>query len=51
MKTNEFEVCQGNPCIVALAMMEEGAEFSVVDMPKCEQKWHYNADGEYVRSD
>jgi hypothetical protein len=40
----EFEVPQGNPVIIMLAMMEQGNEFNVVEMEKCDRKWYYNAD-------
>lgn len=42
------EIVSGNPVIQVMAMKESGFEFEVVDMPKCERKWYYNENGEYV---
>lgn len=44
----EFEIPQENPVIVMLSMMEQGEEFEPAKMEKCEKKWYYNSDGEYV---
>ena len=40
-----------NPVIQVLDRMGYGEEFEVVDMPRCECKWYFNEDGEYVRDD
>lgn len=40
-----------NPVIQVLDRVGCGETFEVVNMPKCEQKWFYNEDGEYVRCD
>ena len=42
-------IVKGNPVIALLSFMESGEEFEVVDMPKCEQKWYFNENGEYTK--
>lgn len=51
MKEIEISDLRGNPVITMLGLMTEGCEFEPVDMPKCEQKWYFNENGEYVRYD
>lgn len=51
MKQTEVIVDNRNPVIQVIDRVRCGETFEVVNMPKCEQKWFYNEDGEYVRCD
>lgn len=49
MRTMEVIPDCRNPVIQVLDRMGCGEVFEVVDMPKCECKWYFNENGEYVR--
>ena len=47
----EVVIDNRNPVIRVLEMTLNGDKMEPVDMPKCECKWYFNEDGEYVRDD
>lgn len=49
MKSVEFAM--GNPVITLMDMIGAGYEFEAVEMDRCEKKWYFNENGEYVRDD
>lgn len=51
IKNMDIFVDSRNPVIVVMDMMSNGAEFEVVELPKCEKKYYINENGEYVRYD
>lgn len=51
MKSVEFEFTLGNPVITLMDMIGAGYEFEAVEMGKCEKKWYFNENGEYVKDD
>lgn len=46
-----IEVDNREPLIIVLEKRLNGEEMTVVDMAKCDRKWFYNENGEYVHED
>lgn len=49
MKKIDVILDNRNPVIIMMDMMSSGVEFEVVELPKCEKKYYFNENGEYVR--
>ena len=47
----EDKFALGNPVITMMDMVSAGYEFEAVEMEKCEKKWYFNENGEYVKDD